>query len=786
MYENLADAAGQTEGFNSKGLHDSINGGIQVCRKTGKLGCIQCFKEYAGDVYLAADDADLARYQCQAVVDHQGEWQSRGNRRWLAMMKLGWIEALQGDFDLAQERLQTSLELTDEKGVNVPLHAKFDVLIQLDAIRILKGLDPLLPKHEIYQQLPDFGESPIFHLLRDQNDALLAAMHKDFSAADNILSSWDRKLWGHGALHLWFENRLRLIAVKRISGETEAADRLVERLEEKAGESDDWLTIRRIEEIMGADSDPCLLGVQTRETGLACTDFHASLPDTKAASAKEPETVASPFAGEVPTLIKQLDSIVEKIQEAYREQSAEKANVIVEELLGFDVEQTVTKSDTCGVLNLMGMMISPTLVNRLDEIWKWANRLAAPFKENGVVLSLLATVGNELRLVGEDPEEGRITPARLEQLFRKSLELEKNGPQTYARAGAFFLEREDVGEAEKCYARGFKLDRQSGNIALKLAEIYEMTDRPRDAMHVLDLCLREGNESDAVAWEATMIAFNLRQFEAMLNYLNRYQEFVGEASPVNYYRAVANLKLNQPQLALDAICKEKELLENGDFHCSVIEYCARVALGEHRVTGALAEKCVNTSIRDLDYIPLDDIRYLMESLWESLRSERPESSLVEDVEQKLFATGLMPEKYFDELRSNREPQEGMHYYRVLIDQGLGENWPGHEGCLLGQESWKNYFCEWGVLALTDEEARERVLEMQARCYPGFAEVVDIHKDDDDYNDTPGIVWQGNRYSLPVDLGFDTNEDESEYGNGGDDFESGEFDDDYGDGSDDEF
>jgi hypothetical protein len=62
----------------------------------------------------------------------------------------------------------------------------------------------------------------------------------------------------------------------------------------------------------------------------------------------------------------------------------------------------------------------------------------------------------------------------------------------------------------------------------------------------------------------------------------------------------------------------------------------------------------------------------------------------------------------------------------------------------------------------------------------------LHKDDDDYNDTPGIVWQGNRYSLPVDLGFDTNEDKSEYGNGGDDFESGEFDDDYGDGSDDEF
>ncbi|MEE2639728.1 MAG: hypothetical protein VX768_03820, partial [Planctomycetota bacterium] len=213
VYENLADAAGQMEGFNSKGLHESINGGIQVCRSAGKIGCIQCFREYAGDVYLAADDADLARHQCQTVVDHKGDWQSRGNRRWLAMMKLGWIDVLQGDLDSAQRKLEMALEMTGEKEVNVPVHSRFDVLVELDAVRIARGLDPLLPQDPIQSELPSQEETPMFHLMREQNQALLAAQQRDFGVADEILSRWDQKLFGLNALHLWFENRLRLLAL---------------------------------------------------------------------------------------------------------------------------------------------------------------------------------------------------------------------------------------------------------------------------------------------------------------------------------------------------------------------------------------------------------------------------------------------------------------------------------------------------------------------------------------------------------------------------------------------
>ncbi|MCA9071683.1 MAG: hypothetical protein KDA84_22305, partial [Planctomycetaceae bacterium] len=59
-YDNLATHTAEKEGYNSDGVHDCINDGIQVCRRTGKLECVTCFREYATDVYRAADDLDMA------------------------------------------------------------------------------------------------------------------------------------------------------------------------------------------------------------------------------------------------------------------------------------------------------------------------------------------------------------------------------------------------------------------------------------------------------------------------------------------------------------------------------------------------------------------------------------------------------------------------------------------------------------------------------------------------------------------------------------------------------
>ena len=829
VYENLADAAGQMEGFNSKGLHDSINGGIQICRKTGKVGCIQCFREYAGDVYLAADDLDLAKYQCQSVVDHTGQWQGRGNRRWLAMMKLGWIEALQGNFALAQKKLETALELTDEEDVNVPIHAKFDVLIELDAVRIVEGLDPLLPKHEIFSKLPSAEESPSFDLMRSQNDALQYAAAKDYDKASEVLSLWDRKLQRLKARHFWFENRLRLIAVKRLAGDRAAVDSLAITLEEKASESDDWLTLRRLNEIVGDDLEPTILAVRRNEKSFASPQKLPAKPDDVSRPGAEAEgrnemTVEgelpeesnsnlSPFGDEQPVLLEKLDSLLARIREAYVQQSNDELLKILDELIAISPEDACTNADTCGVLNMISMLITSDVTERIEEIWRWANSLAAQYKENGVVLSLLATIGNELRMVSEDPEDGPITPARIEQLFKKSLELEKNGPNTYARAGSFFLDQGDVGEAEKCFARGFKLDRKNGSIAMKLADVYMRTDRPRDGLHVLDLCLREGTDLEFVAWEAAMTAFVLKQFEPMLNYLNRYQELGGGLYPIDYYRAIAYLHLGRfeetlasARLASIDLLVDQNNGDANDLHCQIIKFCALAAIelestsklairngaAEEEVapepderdsdrksdgdeksptqvtkklssqTLAVAEKPIRAGLAEYSAIPIRDIRFLHELLWNTLdefeEADDWATNLMEQLEYKMLAGAIMHDEYFDKLRSKTEIKEGIQFYRILIEQRLTEEWEDSPGCFAGQEDWESYLCEWGVLAESREDAIVQVSRIQGECVEGpLAEISDVFVEEQVFTDAPGIVWQGLRYSMPD--GFDYSDDE---------------------------
>ena len=408
-------------------------------------------------------------------------------------------------------------------------------------------------------------------------------------------------------------------------------------------------------------------------------------------------------------------------------------------------------------MNMVSMLIHPGLAERLGEIWKWANRLAAPFKENGVVLSLLGTIGNELRLISDDPEEGPITPARIEQLFEKSLELEKNGPQTFARAGKFYFEQGDVGQAEKCYARGFKLDRTASNIALELANVYEVTERPRDALNVLDLCMREGTEDTRVAWEAAMTAFNLRQFDQMLNYLNRYEELAGEVSPINYYRSVAFLNQGHLELALDAVQKERKFSTEVNFHCDAVEYCVNRALDGD--AGNLLKNCVQVEFDSLSYMPTHEIRYLFELLWLTASDKEPDQDLVVELEERLFAAGFVPDEYFDRLRENQdqESMEEVQLFKLLVEQELDDDWPTSSGCLDDQQHWTRYLCEWGVLATDQEDAEQRVLDAQKRCYPLAATVLESSGEDQVYNDVPGIVWQGPRFSISPELPFDLDE-----------------------------
>ena len=100
-YDNLAKHIAERDGYNSDGVHDCITDGIQVCRRTGKLDCVSCFREYATDVYKASDDLEMALHHARAVEQSAPRDQSNNDRRWVGAKDQIAIHLLQGQLDAA-------------------------------------------------------------------------------------------------------------------------------------------------------------------------------------------------------------------------------------------------------------------------------------------------------------------------------------------------------------------------------------------------------------------------------------------------------------------------------------------------------------------------------------------------------------------------------------------------------------------------------------------------------------------------------------------------------------
>ncbi len=68
IYKSLADVTGEIEGYNSPGMHSCIAEGINVCRQLGNRNGIINFREFAFEVYQAADDLDMALHFARETI----------------------------------------------------------------------------------------------------------------------------------------------------------------------------------------------------------------------------------------------------------------------------------------------------------------------------------------------------------------------------------------------------------------------------------------------------------------------------------------------------------------------------------------------------------------------------------------------------------------------------------------------------------------------------------------------------------------------------------------------
>ncbi|MFN9721546.1 MAG: tetratricopeptide repeat protein [Planctomycetota bacterium] len=776
-YENLAEATGQLDGYNSEGMHGCISDGIQICRRTGKTSCVSCFREYACDVYMSADDPDIAGHQCRLVVDQSSGWSDRGDRRWLASLKLGWLHLLQGRTDDALAAVEHALILTGGEHVSLKLESRIRALTMRDTVRLALGQSPIMQDDESFSEMPTMEECPVFHLNMDLNTALKAVIDQRPDEAVAILTRWDQRLQQCHGTHLWFEVRLRLIAAKLILGDRRQADALGRQLEQKARTSNDYLTLRRLQQLQDSGQpSPFAAAFVPRRTAPEVTLQSADSVSAAAAGGAqknadvtqdELEQAISEAVAELPPLSPLAETIGgfrERMNELMQDWTEERFESLRADVLAIDSSQTQHFEDAAGVLHLAAYLVGTAEDG--DKVWKWANSIAARHRDQGVIISLLGTLGDSLRNSGNEEMAEKITAERTEQLFRKSLELEPERSRNFQRAGDHFAAQDNQGEAERCYARAFRLNRTDGTIVRRLADLYNTTDRPRDALHVLDLSLREGCEDGQVAFDAAMLAFRLKQYDSTLTYLERYETQAESSLWTNYYRGVCYYEQGDYAKALEAIDHEEILAESSGWHLEVMRAAIQGRQGNAKGAQVHINTVMDTSLSQVDYLSPNGLTELLQRLQLVAVEALHDLALADQIDLRLLRSGLMPDPWFQHHRDdpNARPVENVRLFRCLVLQPVDSEWEADSDRLFDQAGWTSYLAEWGVLADSEESARELVLQWQARCYHLPAEVQEVVEGEESYTDIPGIVWQGGRY------GVDDNEDSADVDALDDDFD----------------
>ncbi|WP_406693973.1 hypothetical protein V5E97_23310 [Singulisphaera sp. Ch08] len=740
-YDGLGHTTASSRGYNSEGVHDTIAEGIQVCRRTGKLECIHCFREYAADVLRASDDLELALHHVRHVAV-SGNQRDGFDRRWAGASEEATILIMAGRIDAAEAAAHRASELVE--SYHCPTSARLLTNQLLETIGLLNGVaEPALSEQEASDQaaaLPPADEFPKFHLRQSMISALRSCLLGDPTAAIGLLTNWDRRLNDRQCLVDWFEVRLRLIAAYLLAGDERRVEGLVRPLEAKAREARDWLTLRRLSRLL----DPKIPVSPIAPAGPLLLKS-AAHPDPTTTDEATIEAVPEPDTPTPTPLGETLDALTtprgeESDAPVFRRR-------VLDALLGFGPDVATHPEDVARMLHLARFVCDdPADASR---VWDWAESLAAPFPREAVVLNLLAALGDALRTAENSAVADRIGADRIEQLFRQSLDLDPNHFRNYGRAAIHYRQVGQLNEAERCLARWHRLDRGNPQASLWLAEIYQHSDRPSDALAVLDMALRAGLEAPEVAWQAAMLAHSLEHNESLLTYLDKFEKIAPGEDSVNFYRASGLLRLGRADDALAALVEEEQRSKGGLLHVLILRACALSTLGRLDHFRTQLAEIMSVRLAGVESLTRTGLVRHFGRLWDAAKILPENDPLLGRLIHRLVATGLAPDELFDGPRRANPKAEGLNFYEVVVFQPLDEHWRDSDDCLAGEEEWTGYSIPWGLLASDEDEARRIALRWQARCYPLEATLESVQLREEGYTDHPGIVWQGMRSSVPA-------------------------------------
>lgn len=270
-YDNLAVHTAHKHGYNSPLVHGAVDDGFHVCRRTGKLECIDCFREYATDMCLASGDLEMAFHYANMCVTKYTE-HSEHDRRWVGQRDIARVCMERGDIEAAIAACIAAFDFADT--YHSPRTANWNTAM------LLKQLLPLADRLGEYEgilaakavvidpaETPSREEDPSSYIDSFLAETLISVCERKYPEAIGGYAQIERFLLSHETVSFWFEIRRRRIAAMilaqrnnvTISGPSLGA--LSEELRAKAEKACEWSAIAALDAMMSPDFPVSPLGI---------------------------------------------------------------------------------------------------------------------------------------------------------------------------------------------------------------------------------------------------------------------------------------------------------------------------------------------------------------------------------------------------------------------------------------------------------------------------------------------------------------------------------------------
>jgi hypothetical protein len=238
-----------------------------------------------------------------------------------------------------------------------------------------------------------------------------------------------------------------------------------------------------------------------------------------------------------------------------------------------------------------------------------------------------------------------------------------------------------------------------------------------------------------------MIALNLKRNELVVTYLDTFEKLQPGAQWIPYYQAQAFLDLGRISEASEAIEREAQRAKGGTFHVT----CVRAAIAASaRDAAALRDRigeALATPLYAVENLTGSGLINCLTRLWGALAAIPDEPELRIAVENRCLASGLLPAGLLNSLRRPVEREPDLQHYVCMVDQPLDDRWKQNPARLVRQDKWKGYRVRCGILAKSEDQARQLVLDFQQRCAPLPATIASIEVEPRKYADHPGVTWR---------------------------------------------